>query len=129
MFKRLAAVLAAIVLTVGLGGTAAQAAPVDCPTAQICFWVHTDYAGNYVNYAPDVLGFGTCINFPAGFNNQISSWVSKNNTYGARMYQNGGCGGGVVDQGGPWAAHVYNWWTWGCNDCATSWQVITGPAG
>lgn len=132
MLKRFALILATVVAGL-LGAVAvtspAQAAPVDCPTAQICFWIHTDYAGSYVNYAPDVLGFNTCVNFPAAFNNQISSWVSKNSTYGARLYKDGNCGGIQVDQGGPWAAHIYNWWTWGCNDCASSWRVITGPAG
>lgn len=74
MLKRFALILATVVAGF-LGAVAvtspAQAAPVDCPTAQICFWIHTDYAGSYVNYAPDVLGFNTCVNFPAAFNNQI----------------------------------------------------------
>lgn len=128
--KKIAVVLAVVLSGTFLAATPAQAAaPLDCPNEQICFFQHADFTGYMVNYDPFYFGFGACVNLPTWFKDQTSAWISKSTFYGARLHPNDHCGGSYVDQGGPFAAHSYNWLIWGCNDCTNSWRVITGPAG
>lgn len=66
----------------------------DCPSSWVCFWRHTNFQGRMLQYQ-DCCAIQ---NFPADFNNEMSSWRNRRGNDAFWYFnQNGGGGGRCME--------------------------------
>lgn len=118
MFKRIAAILVAVTLMLGLAVAPAQAMPGEqnCGPGQfVCVFTGANFTGNVYAWSESQFA-GTCVPMQGSFNNTMSSFILRLNYTKVRYYDGNWCTG---------AAHPTG--SWFTPAGTTFWQYSMAP--